>query len=73
MTSKDLYKLKLIDDIIKEPLGSAYRNPHGAFINVKDYIISKLNELKTIRLEKLLEDRYAKLRGIGLESQTLAK
>ncbi len=65
LTSKDLYKLGLIDSIIPEPLGSAYRNPRDTFYNVKEYAIKTLNELKRIEIEKLLEKRYEKLMNIG--------
>lgn len=65
LTSKDLYKLGLIDDIIQEPLGSAYRNPRDVLHNVGLYITKTLRELKKIKLENLLEKRYEKLRRVG--------
>jgi len=65
LTSRDLYKLKLIDDIIKESIGGAHRNYSLVFDNVKKYIIGNLGNLKNIKIEDLLEKRYEKLRGIG--------
>jgi acetyl-CoA carboxylase carboxyl transferase subunit alpha len=65
LTSKDLYKLGLVDEIIQEPLGGAHRNMHDAVYNVERYIVKTLREIKRIKIEKLLEDRYLKLRSIG--------
>ena len=65
LTSKDLYKLGLVDEIIQEPLGGAHRNMHDAVYNVEKYILKTLRELKRVKIENLLEDRYLKLRSIG--------
>ncbi len=65
LTSKDLYASGLIDDIIKEPIGSAYRNYTLVFDNVKEYVVKNLGDLKKIKIEDLLEKRYEKLRRIG--------
>jgi acetyl-CoA carboxylase carboxyl transferase subunit alpha len=65
LTSKDLLNLKLIDDIIAEPLGGAHRNIHDTVYNVEQYITRTLAALKRMSIETLLNDRYAKLRSIG--------
>ncbi|MBN1972291.1 MAG: acetyl-CoA carboxylase carboxyltransferase subunit alpha [Sedimentisphaerales bacterium] len=65
LTSKDLHKLRLIDEIIQEPLGGAHRNMHDAIYNVEKYIVKTFRELKRVKIENLLEDRYQKLRSIG--------
>jgi acetyl-CoA carboxylase carboxyl transferase subunit alpha len=65
LTSKDLYKLGLIDEIIHEPLGGAHRNMHDAVYNVEKYIVKTLAELKRVKTDNLLESRYTKLRSIG--------
>jgi acetyl-CoA carboxylase carboxyl transferase subunit alpha len=72
LTSKDLLKLKLIDDVIAEPLGGAHRNIHDTIYNVEQYIIRTLAVLKRIPLDTLLETRYKKLRAIGSEPIRLA-
>jgi acetyl-CoA carboxylase carboxyl transferase subunit alpha len=69
LTSKDLYKLGLIDDIIPEPLGGAHRNIHDTVYNVEQYIIKTLRQLKKAPIETLLENRYKKLRSIGSDFQ----
>ncbi len=65
LTSKDLYKLGLIDAIIPEPLGGAHRNVHDTVYNVQQYIVKTLRELKRTKIDNLLENRYKKLRSIG--------
>lgn len=65
LTSKDLYKLGLIDAIIPEPLGGAHRNVHDTVYNVERYIVKTLADLKRTKIDNLLENRYKKLRSIG--------
>lgn len=65
LTSKDLFKLGIVDNIIAEPLGGAHRNPHEATHNVETYLIKTIRELKRYKIENLLENRYRKLRSIG--------
>jgi len=65
LTSKDLYKLGLIDVIIAEPLGGAHRNVHDTVHNVRKYIVRALADLKRTKIDNLLENRYKKLRSIG--------
>jgi len=64
-TSKDLKKLKLIDDIIKEPLGGAHRDPAAIASSVESYIVDSLRELKRLKIETLLKRRYTRLRELG--------
>jgi acetyl-CoA carboxylase carboxyl transferase subunit alpha len=65
LTSKDLLKLKLIDEAIPEPLGGAHRNIHDTVYNVEQYVTKTLAALKRTKMDTLLENRYAKLRAIG--------
>ena len=65
LTSKDLLKLKLVDTVIAEPLGGAHRNVHDTVFNVERYIVRTLGELKRVKIEELLKQRYEKLRCIG--------
>jgi len=65
LTSKDLYKLGLIDAIIPEPLGGAHRNLHDTVYNVERYIAKTLTDLKRTKIENLLENRYKKWRFMG--------
>jgi acetyl-CoA carboxylase carboxyl transferase subunit alpha len=65
LTPKDLKKLKIIDDIIPEPLGGAHRDPSVAASNLEHYIAESLTRLKRIPTEKLLQQRYDKIRHLG--------
>ncbi len=65
LTSKDLYKLELVDAVIPEPLGGAHRNVHDTIYNVEKYIVKTLRDLKRTKIENLLDNRYNKLRSIG--------
>ena len=73
LTSKDLLKLGLIDDVIAEPLGAAHRNIHDTVYNVKEYIIKTLRSLKRTKIENLLDNRYKKLRAFGTTQKTVEK
>jgi acetyl-CoA carboxylase carboxyl transferase subunit alpha len=65
LTSKDLFELKLIDEIIPEPVGGAHSDWQKTFEFMKVSIEKNLKELKTIRVDELVELRYKKYRKIG--------
>ena len=65
LTAKDLRELKLVDDVIPEPLGGAHQNQEAAIANLRDAIVRHLDELTQIPIEKLLEQRYEKFRRMG--------
>jgi acetyl-CoA carboxylase carboxyl transferase subunit alpha len=65
LTSKDLHKLGLVDTIIPEPVGGAHRNVHDTVHNVESYVAQALAELKRVKVEQLLENRYRKWRSVG--------
>ena len=66
LTGEDLLKLKIIDEIIPEPLGGAHRDPQKIADSLKDSILKNLKELKPLTKEKLLELRYNKFRNMGV-------
>jgi acetyl-CoA carboxylase carboxyl transferase subunit alpha len=66
LTGKDLQELGIIDDIIKEPLGGAHRDPQQMAQNIKTAIKRDLEILSGIDKNKLVEKRYEKLRKIGV-------
>jgi len=65
LTSKDLYRLNLVDAVIPEPLGGAHRSIHDTVHNVEEYIVKTLRDLKRTTIDNLLDNRYKKLRSIG--------
>ncbi|MHC4259013.1 MAG: acetyl-CoA carboxylase carboxyltransferase subunit alpha [Planctomycetota bacterium] len=66
LTSRDLYKLELVDAIIPEPLGGAHRNTHDTVYNVEQFIIKTLRDLKRMKTQNLLENRYKRLCSVGI-------
>jgi len=66
LTANDLLKLKIVDEIIKEPEGGAHRDYSLASKNLEEALIRNLEELSKIDLDKLLEERYKKYRKIGV-------
>jgi acetyl-CoA carboxylase carboxyl transferase subunit alpha len=66
ITSKRLKELRLIDEIIKEPLGGAHRDGDAAAQAVKRALSQSLARLNTIPVEKLVQARYQRLMGYGV-------
>jgi acetyl-CoA carboxylase carboxyl transferase subunit alpha len=57
LTSTDMKKLGIVDDIIKEPLGGAHRNHETAFKAVKKYIKASIDELSGSKPETRINRR----------------
>ena len=66
MTSKDLSRLKVIDDVIEEPLGGAHRDHHQMAGRLKLYLVKCLRELVAVPKDQLVASRYAKFRRMGV-------
>ena len=66
LTPEDMKKNKLIDKIIKEPLGGAHQNRNKVFNTVKKEIITSFNDLKLISTTKLLEERSNIFTSMGV-------
>ena len=65
MNAENILRLKLIDEIVDEPLGGAHRNPDQAALLLKKSIIENLDNLKSIPISSLVEARYTKLMSYG--------
>ena len=65
LSAKNILELRLIDEIIKEPLGGAHRNYDQASLNLKNSIIQNLDRLIQIPLDDLVEKRYERLMSYG--------
>ena len=57
---------KLIDKIIKEPLGGAHQNREKVFNTVKKEIINSFNDLKKTKIKDLLENRLHRFTEMGV-------
>lgn len=60
LTAPDLVEQKIVDRIIKEPVGGAHRNPRGAAMILKDVLVEELKTLSKLKPEKLIERRIQK-------------
>ena len=65
LSSKDLYDLKIIDQIISEPVGGAHRDKDLILDNVRDSIRENLNFFKNMDSEEILLQRKNKFLSIG--------
>lgn len=65
MTADRLHELGLVDEIIPEPPGSAYRDIDAVVANMRQTFTKHLDELSAMPADRLLEQRYQKLLRIG--------
>jgi acetyl-CoA carboxylase carboxyl transferase subunit alpha len=65
MTSKDLLRFGVIDEVIPEPLGAAHRDPREMGNTLKSFLIRSLRELRGLPTDQLLEARFNKFRKMG--------
>ena len=65
MTSKDLLRLGVVDDVIDEPLGGAHRDHHQMGGRLKMYLLKSVRELVGRPTDALLSARYDKFRKMG--------
>ena len=66
MTSKDLLRLGVVDDVIPEPLGGAHSDPNLMAGRLKTYLRTKLRELSSAPIDRLVAERYQKFRKMGV-------
>ena len=69
LTPKDMKENKLIDKIIKEPLGGAHQNREKVFNTVKKEILSTYNDLKKKKIKNLLDDRLDRFTKMGVYTE----
>ena len=65
LTSQDLFRLGLIDQIIAEPLAAAHSDHDQAAQAVGDALEDHLGALSKLNAQELIEDRYQKFRLMG--------
>lgn len=66
LTSEDMFSNKLIDGIIKEPLGGAHHDPEQMAKSVQERIIQDLKELKNKDIEAVITERIDKFCAMGV-------
>ena len=65
VSSKELLKLNIIDEIIKEPLGGAHRDYDLMSSEIKKSILKSLKQLQSMPMKELLKRRYSRIISIG--------
>ena len=65
LTSKDLSKFGIVEEVIEEPVGGAHRDMHLAASRLRTYLRNQLRELTKIPTDELLKTRYERFRRFG--------
>ena len=65
ITSDWMYKLKVVDDVVYEPLGGAHRDPNAAIDALGDSFANQLKTMSGMDSVKLIADRNEKYMRIG--------
>jgi acetyl-CoA carboxylase carboxyl transferase subunit alpha len=66
LTSKDMLKNKLIDGVIKEPLGGAHQNPAAMAETLKVQILKDIKAFGKEKTEKMISNRIDKFCAMGV-------
>jgi acetyl-CoA carboxylase carboxyl transferase subunit alpha len=69
LTADDLLRLKLIDEVVPEPVGGAHIDPDATGEVLRDALIRHVTELRKIRPEKLVKRRAEKYAAMGVFSE----
>ena len=71
LTAQDLLRFNIIDEIIPEPPGGAHTDIAFTMRTVEEYISRNLEMICSKDIETLLEERYQKVRKIGIFEEKL--
>lgn len=66
LTAKDMKKMKLVDEIVKEPLGGAHNDREKTFLTVRDAIEKAYGEFKNLSPKELVKQRMEKYSEMGV-------
>ena len=66
LTAKDMKKMKLVDQVVKEPLGGAHADREKTFLNVRDAIVKSFIEFKDLSAKDLVSNRMDKYSAMGV-------
>ncbi|MFH1051912.1 MAG: acetyl-CoA carboxylase carboxyltransferase subunit alpha [bacterium] len=69
LTSFDLKRHKIIDEIIYEPVGGAHRNPNQMFKIIFEVLVKEVNDLLKVKPDTLIKRRREKFYNIGVWSE----
>ncbi len=66
LTAHDLFQMRVIDEVVEEPVGGAHRDPRRAAELLKEAVTRNLTEIREIPLPQLIQLRYEKFRSLGI-------
>ena len=66
LTAKDMKRMKLVDEIVKEPLGGAHKDRDQTFKTVSNSIVKSYNEFKNLSPKELVAQRMDKYSQMGV-------
>ena len=66
ITAQDLFQMKIVDEVVEEPIGGAHRDPRRAAELLKEAVVRNLAEIRNVPFDDLLKQRYEKVRRIGM-------
>ena len=66
LTAKDMKRMKLVDEIVKEPLGGAHKDREQTFRSVSNTIVKSYNEFKNLSPKELVDQRMEKYAQMGV-------
>lgn len=69
ITAQDLFQMKVIDEMVEEPIGGAHRDPRRAAELLKEAVTRNLSEIKSVPPAELVRLRYEKFRNLGMFDQ----
>jgi acetyl-CoA carboxylase carboxyl transferase subunit alpha len=70
ITADRLSALKLVDEVLTEPLGGAHRDPEAMAQNLKSALLRHLHSLGSLPVARLVADRGQRLAAFGVYSET---
>ncbi|MGE5172943.1 MAG: carboxyl transferase domain-containing protein, partial [Betaproteobacteria bacterium] len=69
LTAQDLFQMKVIDEVVEEPIGGAHRDPRRAAELLKEAISRNITEIRNVSSPDLVKLRYEKFRKLGVFDQ----
>ena len=69
ITAQDLFQMRVIDEMVEEPIGGAHRDPRRVAELLKEAIVRNLSDIKGLSPADLIRTRYEKFRKLGMFDQ----
>ena len=66
ITAEKLSQLKLVDEVLPEPLGGAHREPTAMAEVLREALTRQVMELSALPVDELMQRRYRRLRDFGV-------